>query len=62
MEQKHKLATDLIDFIDASPSPFHVVRNIKAALIRNGFKELLAGDKWDLRRANKYFISKNESS
>ncbi|RLD82292.1 MAG: M18 family aminopeptidase [Bacteroidetes bacterium] len=62
IEQKYKLADDLIEFIDASPSPFHAVRNIKAALIKRGFKELLAGDSWDLRRATRYFISKNDSA
>ena len=62
LEEKYKLADDLIDFIDASPSPFHAVRNIKAALIKRGFKELQAGDSWDLRRGTKYFISKNDSA
>jgi len=62
MTHKQKLADDLIDFINASPSSYHVVRNIKAALIKNGFTELKAEDKWNLRRASKYFISKNESA
>ena len=62
LEEKYKLADDLIEFIDASPSPFHAVRNIKAALIKRGFKELLAEDSWDLRRGTKYFISKNDSA
>lgn len=61
-EKKLKLANDLLDFIQASPSPFHVVRNIKAALLKQGFKELLPGDKWDLRKSNKYFTSKNETA
>ena len=62
IEEKYKLADDLIDFIDASPSQYHVVRNIKAALLRRGFKELHAVDAWDLRKASKYFISKNDSA
>ncbi len=62
VEEKYKLADDLIDFIDASPSPFHVVRNIKAALLRRGYKELYPGEQWDLRRAAKYFVSKNDSA
>ncbi len=62
LEEKYKLADDLIDFIDASPSPFHVVRNIKAALFKSGFNELFAEDSWDLRRSTKYFISKNDSA
>ena len=61
-EEKYKLADDLIDFIDASPSPYHVVRNIKAALLRRGYKELKVEEPWDLRRAAKYFVSKNDSA
>ena len=62
MIHKQKLADDLVDFINASPSSYHVVRNIKAALIKNGFTELKVENKWDLRSATKYFISKNESA
>ena len=61
-ENKIKLANDLIDFIHASPSAFHVVRNIKAALLKQGFQELVAGSKWKLQKANKYFVSKNDTS
>jgi len=61
-EAKQKLANDLIDFIQASPSPFHVVRNIKAALIKQGYNELLSGDKWDLMPATRYFTSKNDTA
>ncbi len=60
MEQK--LANDLLDFIYASPSAFHVVRNIKAALFRKGFKELVPQDKWNIREGEKYFTTKNDSS
>ena len=62
MIHKQKLADDLIDFINESPSSFHVIRNIKAALIKNGFIELHANEKWNLRKEKKYFISKNESA
>jgi len=61
-DAKLKLATDLIDFIQASPSPFHVVRNIKAALIKQGYQELQPGEKWDLQRGQRYFTSKNETA
>jgi len=61
-EGKIKLATDLIDFIQASPSPFHVVRNIKAALIKQGYQELHTGSGWNLQRASKYFVSKNDTA
>ncbi len=61
-ESKIKLASDLIDFIQASPSPYHVVRNIKAALIKQGYQELLPGEKWDLSAATRYFTSKNDTA
>jgi aspartyl aminopeptidase len=61
-EKKVKLAGDLIDFIDASPSPFHVVLNIKDALLKQGFQELISGNSWDIRPGEKYFVSKNETA
>ncbi len=61
-EDKIKLANDLIDFIHASPSAFHVVRNIKAALLKQGFQELNAGDDWKLKKETKYFVSKNDTA
>ena len=61
-EKKIKLARDLIDFIDASPSPFHVILNIKAALKKQGFQELLPGDMWEISPGEKYFVSKNETA
>ena len=61
-EIKIKLANDLIDFINASPSPFHVVLNIKEALLKQDFTELLPGDKWQIKPGNKYFTSKNETA
>lgn len=61
-DESIKLANDLIDFIQASPSAFHVVRNIKAALHKQGFEELKMGEKWSLQKATKYFISKNDTA
>lgn len=61
MMQKHKFSQDLIDFIQASPSQYHAVRNIKAALLKNGFKQLNRAVSWNLEKGGKYFTSKNES-
>jgi len=61
-DKKIKLANDLIDFIDASPSPFHVVLNIKEALLKQGFQELFSSDSWDVKPGEKYFVSKNDSA
>jgi len=62
MTKEQKFAEDLIDFTYASPSPYQAVRNIKAALLRKGYKQLFRGDSWRLEKGEKYFVTKNSSS
>ena len=40
------ITTKLLDFIDASPSCFHVVDNLKKELVENGYTEL-DEEKWN---------------
>jgi aspartyl aminopeptidase len=54
-------AQDLIDFVHASPSPFHVVKNIKAKLAGAGFSRLALTDPWALKKGGKYYITRNDS-
>ncbi len=62
MTQEQKFANDLIDFIYASPTRYQAVRNIKAALLKKGYKQLDRGLSWNLQKGGKYFTSKNNSS
>ncbi|MFV9511051.1 M18 family aminopeptidase [Tepidibacillus sp. LV47] len=62
MRNERELALDLIHFIDSSPTVFHVVANIKQQLDKNGFKELDFGQRWDLQKGGKYYVSKNDSA
>ncbi len=55
-------ATELIDFIYNSPSPYHVVSNISNTLLTNGFEELKITDKWKIEKGKKYFTTKNGSA
>ncbi len=55
-------ATELIDFIYNSPSPYHVVSNISNTLLTNGFEELKLTDKWKIEKGKKYFTTKNGSA
>jgi aspartyl aminopeptidase len=57
-----KFANDLIDFLYESPTAFQAVRNIKAALLRKGFKQLHRGESWNLQKGGRYFTTKNASS
>ena len=39
-------AAGLCDFIDASPSPFHVCATVAARLVEAGYAELSETDRW----------------
>src|SRR3954464_12298048 len=39
-------AQGLCEFIDASPSPFHVCATVAARLVDAGFRELAEADSW----------------
>jgi aspartyl aminopeptidase len=33
-------AKDFLDFVNASPTPFHAVKNVKERLVEAGFQEI----------------------
>lgn len=55
-------AQELLDFIEDSPSSFHVVQSIMRTLLPDGFKELSLKDKWSLVPGGKYFVVRNNSA
>jgi len=48
-------AAGLCDFIDASPSPFHVCATVAARLRDAGYTELAETDRWDDAAAGRFF-------
>ncbi len=62
METNRKFAEDLIDFLHESPTAYQTVRNIKAALLRKGFKQLHRGESWNLEKGKRYFATKNSTA
>lgn len=48
-------AQGLCEFIDASPSPFHVCATVADRLIRAGFTELTETDRWPAGGSGRYF-------
>ena len=56
-----KIAKDMMNFIDKSPTCFHVVENLKEKLVKEGFTELKENEEWKLK-AGKYFVTRNDSS
>ena len=51
----------LLEFLDASPTPFHAVRRMADTLEANGFKELSETDTWALT-PGRYYVTRNQSS
>ena len=54
--------SDLMVFLDASPTPFHAVRCMSEILAKSGFTELNESDNWTLKTGDKHFLSRNGSS
>lgn len=56
------ISRDLIHFIAKSPSTFHAVRGIKAALLYAGFTEIREEDTWQIEKGGKYIVTRNGSA
>ena len=54
--------SNLLKFIENSPTAFHAVDNVKAELKALGFTELYEGKSWNIEKGKDYFVSRNNSS
>ena len=54
--------TNLLTFIDASPTAFHAVANLCAELEKSGRTRLTEGEGWKLEPGRGYFVTRNMSS
>lgn len=52
----------LLEFLNQSPSPYHVVANAKQRLKKAGFEELKEDQNWHQLSSGKYYVTRNESS
>jgi aspartyl aminopeptidase len=57
-----EITSELIKFLDDSPSAFHAVNSIKEKLKDEGFLELNEGKGWNIEAGKKYFVCRNSSS
>lgn len=53
---------ELIRFINASPSPYHAVHEIKSRLLKEGYEELKESHKWTIQQGRRYFVSRQNSA
>ncbi|CAL1238837.1 M18 family aminopeptidase [Candidatus Methylocalor cossyra] len=61
LEIRHH-AQDLLDFIDASPSPWHAVESMERRLQARGFVRLDEGEPWKLQAQGRYYTIRGGSS
>lgn len=58
----HNHARDLLDFIDASPSPWHVVATVEKRLLKHKFTRLDEAHAWSLKPGGRYYVIRDGSS
>ncbi len=55
-------AQDLLNFIDASPSPWHAVHTVEQRLLSQGFTQLNETQAWQLKVGNSYYVVRGGAS
>ncbi|PTL80594.1 M18 family aminopeptidase [Vitiosangium sp. GDMCC 1.1324] len=55
-------ANDLLAFIDASPTPYHAVRESIRRLTAQGYRALDEREPWDLKPGDKVFVTRGDTS
>ncbi|MEC8409557.1 MAG: M18 family aminopeptidase [Pseudomonadota bacterium] len=61
MSQK-RFNTELLDFLESSPTAFHAVAALKSMLLDSGFTALSEEEQWDLAEGHNYFVTRNDSA
>lgn len=56
------LCRGLFEFVEKSPSCFHVIENLKERLEEAGFMEFKEQACWELAAGGKYYVTRNDSS
>lgn len=54
--------SELMEFLDSSLTSYHAVRNIRDALLKEGFTELSEMNAWSLETGGSYFVTRNDSA
>jgi aspartyl aminopeptidase len=55
-------AQALLDFIDASPSPWHAVEKVSQQLLAVGYQQLFEANAWQLAPSGNYFVVRGGAS
>jgi aspartyl aminopeptidase len=55
-------AQDLLAYIDASPTPYHAVRESSRRLVAHGYRQLDEREAWDLKPGDKVFVTRGDTT
>jgi aspartyl aminopeptidase len=53
---------NLMNFLRASPTPFHAVAQMSKLLEKSGFQRISESDTWDIQKNSRYYVTRNDSS
>lgn len=59
---KQQILKELIQFLVASPTPFHTVKTMTGLLENCGYTELFEADKWRLKKGGSYYLTRGGTS
>ena len=59
---ENKVSKGLAEFLNKSYTAFHAVENIKEKLVSAGFSQLSEGERWNITKGGKYFVTRNDTS
>jgi aspartyl aminopeptidase len=62
IRSERNAALELIDFIDASPSPWHTVASAEVRLQAVGYIRLEEGERWQLNAGGRYYVVRGGAS
>ncbi|GMP34077.1 hypothetical protein CsSME_00007109 [Camellia sinensis var. sinensis] len=60
--QGSSVAADLVSFLNASPTAFHAVDEVKKRLSSAGYEQVSEREDWSLQAGKKYFFTRNYST
>ncbi|PON77355.1 Peptidase M [Parasponia andersonii] len=61
-EEASSVVSDLIDYLNASPTAFHAVDEAKKLLRSVGYEQVSEREDWNLEAGKKYFFTRNHST
>ena len=62
MNDSRECARQMLDFIEKSPSSYHVIASVRAELEKKGFQPLRETEPWELQDGCGYYVIRNDSS